>query len=136
VNTRLAPDLVYPVRGSDLREALGEATNHLELVWLFWVKQPTVTPVRASWAPLVNVMADRPEPHHRLKVWIYPISKQDHQRVRSVIAADALPDLGRWCRAALAAPEGWKLMRHERRWSLDGNTATAQEREGVAALHS
>ena len=59
----------------------------MEVVWLFWVKQPTTTPVRASWAPLVDGMANRPESHHGLKVWIYPIAKQDHQTARSVVEA-------------------------------------------------
>lgn len=131
MNTRLAPGLVYPVRGSDLREALGEARDRLEIVWLYWVKQPSTIPVRASWSPAGGVA----ELHQGLKVWIYPIAKQDHQQARSAVAVEILPDLARWCRAALDAPEGWKLMRHERRWSLDGDRVKAAEREGVAALH-
>ena len=104
------------------------------MVWLFWIKQPTTVPITASWAPLVSGMADRPEAHHGLKVWIYPIAKHEHLRVREVVQSKVVPDLVHWCRDALAAPEGWTLMRHERRWSLSGDTVRTRDREGVAAL--
>ena len=131
---RLAPGLVWPVRSQDLGSALGEIRDQVQVVWVSWIKQPSTSPIAATWAPLQDVMPNHPSTHRGLMVWIYPIAKQDHQRVREVVRTAVLPDLVRWCADAVAAPEGWTLTRHSRRWSLNGDTATATEQEGVATL--
>jgi hypothetical protein len=123
VNARLAPDLVWPVRARDLRSALVDVVDLVDLSWVHWKKQASTTPIAADWPPLTG-----------LTVWIYPVAKRDHQAVRAIVDEQVLPDLARWCRNALRAPEGWQLMRHERRWSITGETITANERQGVETL--
>lgn len=122
------------MRAPELRSALGDVGDRVDLTWVYWNTQPTTTPIAVAWAPLTNVMAEYRESHHGLKVWVYPVAKRDHQAMRAVVEEQVLPDLTRWCREALAALEGWRLMRHERRWSVSGESVTAKERKGVGAL--
>jgi hypothetical protein len=127
MHSRLAPGVVWPVDPQTLRSALGEAATSVEVNWLFWIKQPSDRPVEATWTPLPEVLPG-------LQVTIRPIATDDLQVFRRTAQPEILHDLAVWCRQALAAPEGWRLMRHNRRWTVHGSEVHAAERSGVDAL--
>ena len=128
MNSRLAPGLAWPVDAHTLRAALGEALTSVEVTRLFWVKQPSDRPIEATWAPLHG---DELRPG--LEVTIRPIAKDDLRTFRRSVQPEIVDDLAHWCLQALAAPEGWKLMRHTRRWTVHGSKVQVAERSGVDA---
>jgi len=96
---------------------------------MFWVKQPSDRPIEVTWRPLEGDDVLR----SRLLVTVAPIAKDDIQTFRRRAQTEILDDLAQWCRRALTAPEGWRLMRHDRRWTVRGNSVKAAERSGVDA---
>ena len=119
---------IKPQRLSELLEPV--RTDLLRVAWVTWLKQPSTAPVSVTWTPNTkgHVGAGFGDPG--VTVWVRPVDRSDHHRVRDAVEAQVVAALLAWIQDALVAGDGWKLMHHERVWFyLDGGF-TAQDRDG------
>lgn len=122
----LPPHLAWPAKASFVKDALGELAGEVEVVWMSWVKSPSDCPLHATWSPLTGQVIGSTRVDGA-KVWIAPVEKERLAALRSLVAEQVLPQARAWLADALTAGEGWRLMRHERRWlvSATGEVVTA-----------
>ena len=131
MSKNLPPHLAWPVKASIVNDALGELADEVEVAWMSWDKSASDCPLRATWSPPTGQVIGSTRVDGA-KLWIAPIEKEHVTALRSVVADQLLPEARAWLAGALTADEGWRLMRHERRWLVsDTGEVSTVDADGV-----
>ena len=120
VSRTLPPHLAWPVKASSVKDALGKLAGEVDVAWMSWVKSASDTPLHATWSPLTGQVIGSTRVDGA-KLWIAPVDKERVAALRSLVAEQLLPQARAWLADALTADEGWRLMRHERRWLVSAS---------------
>lgn len=112
---RLPPALAWPLRPSEVKEALGESAGSVRVVWASWHRKPSSTPLRATWDPeypaVIGGWVGK-----GATLWIEPIDRADAERVRRHVRDRTLGQACDWLSQAVAAGEGWQATKHQVEW--------------------
>jgi hypothetical protein len=117
VPDRLPPSLAWPVRPSEVRLALGENAESVDVAWASWYHKPSVTPLRATWEPR-QPAAIGGWVGQGAVLWIEPVARTDVDRVRKLVRERLLGQACDWLATALTSGDGWQATRHEAKWSV------------------
>ena len=119
---------IKPQRLSELLEPVG--TDLLRVAWATWLKQPSTAPISVTWTPHTKGHVGGGLGDPGVTVWVRPVDRSDHQRVRDAVEAQVVPALLAWIQDAFVAGDAWKLTHHERVWFYLDDGLTAQDRDG------
>ena len=130
VARRLSPELSWPLKASDIEDALGARTPDVRLVRVTWERTPATVPLWAVWCstrPELTGMTHR-DSH---EVWISPVARERHSVVSELLRRAALPDLAAGFERAFDATPTWQETRHERYWRPEGAGPAVAEVDGL-----
>ena len=129
----LAPQLAWPLSRNDLRDALGERFEGVQISWTGWDKQGSREPLsvdwHSAWPELPGWRAGGAP-----TVWVRPVSRTTTEGDRALPLSDALPNLAIWLDEAWKAPDTWREARHERRWVIAANQIEVHDDDGLHIL--
>lgn len=126
-----SPLVAWPIKPQCLAELLEPVgTGLLRTAWATWLKQPSQAPISVIWTPTTKGQVGGGFGEPGVTVWVRPVDRSDHQRVRSAVEAQVIAELVAWIQDAFVAGDAWKLTHHERAWFYLNGSFTAQDRDG------
>src|SRR5580704_6033421 len=88
--------------------------------------------IHVDWEPTagrgIAAWSDGPEV---VTVWMRDVPSAQKPAITQSLKEQVLPELVTWLRAAQAAPEGWKILRHRHAWGWVDGTIHSREIESA-----
>jgi len=113
----------WPLRPADVTDALdAEGLPHPKEMNWHRPYRPDGTVLEVGWGPKAYPYFDHWDAgREHLRVWVHDVQSTERQHAERELRRVAIPELVQWIRFAIAAPEGWRLLRHQRTWLwIDG----------------
>lgn len=129
-NRKLPRHRAWPLTATDITESLGAAMDHVtDLDFLTGPDSGTIV-LGAAW------VAPHPRNYGRgvhpdlvgVRIAVHPVDATARADTRTLLRAQALPQLLAWIEAATTAHETWRLTPHQHYWRLtDGHLTHRDE---------
>ena len=95
-----------------------------------WGQRTLADPLSVTWTPRADGIGSKPT-EERIMIRVRPVAKSDHEVAARLIASVVLPDLASWIDKAMQSSEVWQDARHERNWSIHGESVDTHEDDGM-----